>query len=158
MLTTHAPYANDPYSAEQAEMLISSFKLLTGKDLVPPKLSGEEAYRVLFEAPFAVLSHDTARDPLFNYANFAAQLLFEMDWNAITSIPSRQSAEAETRAERARLLEQVTDHGFIEDYRGVRISSTGKRFMIEEAMIWNLFDTQGTCRGQAAALYSWVKL
>lgn len=147
-----------PYSAEQAELLISSFHRVTGKHLISPKLTGEAAYQALFEAPFALASHDTAEDPMFNYGNLTAQKLFEMDWATLLTHPSRHSAEPENRAERTRLLKLVTEHGYIDDYRGIRVSSTGRRFRIDEAIIWNLIDEQGVYRGQAAALYKWAEL
>ena len=58
-------------------------------------------------------------------------------------MPSRLTAEAPDRAERARLLAEVTARGFIDDYSGVRISHTGPRFQIQRATVWNLTDDQG---------------
>ena len=58
--------------------------------------------------------------------------------------------EAPLRDERQRLLERVTQRGFIDDYAGVRISATGLRFRIEKAVVWNLIDAQGRRHGQAA--------
>lgn len=58
-------------------------------------------------------------------------------------MPSRLTAEAPNRAERARLLAEVTARGFIEDYSGRRISHTGQRFLIERATVWNLTDAEG---------------
>jgi len=56
----------------------------------------------LFLADAAVLSHDRqtladgSRDNVFNYANRAALQTFERTWEAQTSIPSSQSADAES--------------------------------------------------------------
>ncbi|MEA3642760.1 MAG: MEKHLA domain-containing protein [Lamprobacter sp.] len=44
----------------------------------------------------------------------------------------------------------VAERGFIDDYRGVRVSASGRRFMIEQASVWNLTDAQGRPAGQAA--------
>lgn len=65
-------------------------------------------------------------------------------------MPSRLSAEAPLREERAALLERVSRHGFIDDYAGIRISARGTRFRIENAVVWNLIDGAGVCHGQAA--------
>lgn len=62
---------------------------------------------------------------------------------------------SKNHTERARLLQQVTEHGFINDYSGVRISKTGKRFVIEQATVWNLIGTAGTICGQAATFSRW---
>jgi hypothetical protein len=48
--------------------------------------------------------------------------------------------------------------GYVDDYRGVRISSSGKRFLIEEAIVWNLVDAAGNRVGQAATFSQWKPL
>ena len=147
-----------PYTKEQAKLLISSYRYWTGKDLIQPGDTDQQSFQALYEAPFALASHDTAQDPIFNYGNLCAQRLFEMDWDTLVSLPSKHSAEPVNREERSRLLARVTKHGYIDDYQGIRISSTGRRFRIEEAFIWNILDAKGIYRGQAAALYKWSEL
>ena len=73
-------------------------------------------------------------------------------------LPSRLSAEPVSQMERARLLEQVTARGFIDDYSGVRISRTGRRFLIRRATVWNLIDQTGTYQGQGAMFRDWQRL
>ena len=36
------------------------------------------------------------------------------------------------------MLEQAKTHGYISDYRGIRISRSGKRFLVEQATVWNI--------------------
>jgi len=139
-------------------LILSSFLRMTGRDLVDPGLAGKDRYRALFEVPFCVVSHNTEADPVFNYGNKAALELFEMSWADFTRLPSRLSAEEQNREERERLLARVAEHGFIDDYKGVRISASGKRFLVENSIVWNLIDEDGTYRGQAAVLYKWSKL
>lgn len=152
------PCAANAYLSEHAELLLSSFLRLTDKPLIDPDLAARDRYRALFEARFCIVSHGTEPDPVFNYGNRAALALFEMDWEAFTKLPSRRSAEPQLRAERQSLLTQVAEKGFIDDYRGVRVSASGKRFLVEKAIIWNLVDENGDYRGQAAALYQWSDL
>ncbi|MDB0055877.1 MEKHLA domain-containing protein [bacterium] len=78
-----------------------------------------------------------------------------MTWEQFTSSPSRFTAAAPNREERARLLAEVTENGFIDNYSGVRISSSGKRFRIKQATVWNLSDPDGTPTGQAATFSHW---
>ncbi|MDD5322930.1 MAG: MEKHLA domain-containing protein [Methylococcales bacterium] len=82
----------------------------------------------MFYAPFAIIAHDTASDPVFNYANLKALDLFELSWEDFVHLPSRLSAEPVNPAERDRLLAEVTEKGNIDHYEGFRISSTGKDF------------------------------
>jgi MEKHLA domain len=107
------------------------------------------------EAPFAVLAHNTEPDPKFIYANKTAQRCFEYSWDEFVQTRSRFSAEALERPERDRLLARVAQYGFVTDYKGVRISKTGRQFWIEEGTLWQLVDAQGALRGQAAVFRSW---
>lgn len=152
------PGRKNDYLGEHAELLISSYHRLTGKDLVNKGLQGTEKYKALYDAPYAVVSHNTEDDPVFNYGNRTALSLFQMKWQEFTVLPSRKSAEPQNREERERLLARVTQHGFIDDYRGVRISSTGIRFWIEDATVWNLINEEGVYCGQAAVFDCWAVL
>ncbi len=53
-------------------------------------------------------------------------------------------------------MRHVTENGYTNNYSGVRVSSTGKRFLIEDATIWNVLDNAGTYHGQAAMFKTWV--
>jgi len=152
------PSQENCYLCEHAELIISSYHRWTGKDLVKQERSGEGIYRALYKAPYGVVSHNTEDDPIFNYGNQTALRLFEMDWPEFTKLASRKSAEPVNRAERERLINHVSKQGFIDDYRGVRISSSGKRFMIEDATVWNIVDERGVYYGQAAVFYRWSEV
>jgi hypothetical protein len=123
--------------------------------LLDPALSDAEAPAALDGAAFALVSHGTEADPIFNYGNALALLLFEMTREEFTTLPSRFSAEPMLREDRAHLLDRVTSQGFIDDYSGVRISSSGKRFFIQGATVWNLLDETGRPYGQAALIPRW---
>ncbi|MEW6332312.1 MAG: MEKHLA domain-containing protein [Pseudomonadota bacterium] len=153
-----APDASNHYLAEHAQLLTSSYRHWTGRDLIDPNLSALEQARALYEAPFVVASHGTEADPVFNYANRAALALFETGWTDFTAMPSRLSAEPMERAQRAELLERVSRQGFIDDYCGVRISATGRRFRIRNATVWNLVDAQDAPAGQAVMFRDWEYL
>lgn len=118
-------------------------------------VAAEQAER-LFHAPFVVVSHGTQADPILNYGNAAALALWEMTPEQFTQTPSRLTAEPMHRDERARLLERTRRDGYVDDYSGVRISATGKRFRIEQAIVWNLTDAEGNHRGQAATFSEWT--
>ena len=135
------------------DLLTSSYRRITGKDLVPPELTRQEGIRWLYEdAPFGLLAHDTAPDPVFVYGNKNAQRRFEYSWDELTALPSRLSAEAPERAARENFLRQVAEKGYVDNYEGIRISKSGKRFPIANVTVWQLIDADGVIRGQAARL------
>jgi hypothetical protein len=143
---------------EHVQVLLDSFARLLGRDLIPRDAPPAEQARRLFEAPFVVVSHGTEADPVLNYANATALTLWEMDWDAFVQTPSRLTAEPVHRDERARLLERTRRDGYVDDYAGIRISRTGRRFRIEQAIVWNLVDGAGMHRGQAATFDRWTPL
>ena len=105
-----------------------------------------------------MLSHNTYSDHVFNYANAQGLKLFELSWQELITLPSRASAEPINQAARAELMAQVSAQGFISNYEGVRISKTGNRFAIRNAIVWNLPDKLGCYQGQAACFSDWTRL
>ena len=146
------PSTDNRFRSAHVELLLSSYRQMIGKDLITP---GTDAAQRLFEAPFFLASHNTTDDPVLTYGNRTALDLFEMTWEEFTSTPSRFTAEAPLRDERARLLERVRKFGYIDDYSGIRISKSGQRFHIQRATVWNLTDENGKAAGQAATFESW---
>jgi hypothetical protein len=137
------------------QLLLDNYARYFGEDLIA---RGPDAVERLMAAPFVVLSHGTAADPIFNYGNLAAQKLFELDWAQLTALPSRHSAETLHQAEREALLREVETQGYSNNYRGIRVSATGKRFQIEAARVWMLLDAEGVTVGQAASFSKWIPL
>lgn len=135
------------------ELLTGSYARLVGAPLVPEGANAQWLYE---DAPFVVVAHNTDADPRFVYANKRAQACFEYPWDEFITLPSRLSAEAPNREERARILEAVARDGFVRGYRGVRISKSGRRFWIDDGIVWQLIDADGVNRGQAATFASWT--
>lgn len=152
------PDVSNDFLSSHVSLLVNSFRHWTGRDLINPALSPLQQARALHEAPFVVASHGTETDPIFNYANRAALALFEAGWNDFTSTPSRLSAEPMEREERAQLLERVRRQGFTDDYSGIRLSATGRRFHIQRATVWNVMDAHGKPSGQAVLIHEWEYL
>lgn len=133
-------------------LLTESFHRIVGVPLVEEGIGPDWLYH---DAPFVVVAHNTDADPRFVYANRAAQNCFEYPFDEFVTLPSRLSAELPNRAERQRLLDAVTRNGFISDYRGLRIAKSGRRFWIEDGIVWQLIDHDGNRRGQAATFSKW---
>jgi MEKHLA domain len=141
-----------------SKQLLDSFHHWTGRDLLARSGPIEDQARALFDASFVVVSHGTEPDPILNYGNQTALDLWEMTWDRLTCTPSHQTAEPMNRAERARMLQQVDERGYYDRYRGVRISATGRRFLVEDAVVWTVMDAQGRSLGQAATFSRWSRV
>lgn len=141
-----------------SQRLLDSFHHWTGKELLAREGSVSDQSRRLFYAPSVVVSHGLEADPILNYGNQAALDLWEMTWEQLTRTPSRQTAEPVNQEERSRLLRVVEEQGYFDHYRGVRISASGRRFLVEGAIVWNVMDEQGRRIGQAATFSRWTPM
>lgn len=150
------PAPENSYLKEHVRLLRNSYNQLLGRSLVPLDFDDEQAAAYLFLAPMVLLSHNTNTDPIFNYANATGLELFELTWEELIELPSCQSAEAINRDERQKLLDQVSAKGYIDNYEGIRIAKSGKRFKVKNATVWNLYDAQNCYQGQAACFSEWT--
>ena len=71
------PSIGNQYLKNHVDLLLSSFKHWTGRDILEERESLEQQARELFYAPFAVASHDTSEDPILTYGNQTALTLPE---------------------------------------------------------------------------------
>jgi hypothetical protein len=149
---------SDPAVIEWSQLLLNSFRHWTGRELL--ERVGDPVYQAhaLFLSPFVVVSHGIEEDPLINYGNQVALELWEMTWEHLTRTPSRLTTEPMNRAEREWMLEQARIRGYLDTYQGVRVTSTGRRFLVENALIWNIVDEDGQRVGQAATFLQWTWL
>lgn len=156
MNTDHSePLWNHIDWINHTRILLNSFRQFVGRELIDRSGTQAEQARRLFEAPFVVVSHGIQQDPILNYGNQTALSLWEVDAETFLKMPSRLTAEPMHRDERARLLERTSRDGFVDDYKGIRISSSGRRFLIEQAIVWNLINERGERVGQAATFDHW---
>ena len=155
MTTELPPDLSTPEYRRHAQRLIASYHHWTRQHLVPPETAADRLVETLFHAEFAIVSHGTEDDPVFNFGNAVALELFEMDWNDFTDLPSRRSAEPVAQAERTALMARVSREGFVRHYRGVRVSAKGKRFMIDDGTVWDIVDSEGRNHGRAARFDRW---
>jgi len=112
----------------------------------------------LFDAPFVLVSHGTEPTPVFNFGNRKALELFEISWEQFIKLPSKNSADQENREDRAELMARVARAGYALNCTGTRISTSGKRFYIEGATVWNVIDENNLYHGQAAMFDTWAYL
>jgi hypothetical protein len=153
-MTNTEPW-KEPAMVQWIQRLLDSHRRWTGRELIARSGSPEDQAATLFAAPFVVASHGIETDPILNYGNRMALELWELTWEQFTRTPSRLTAEPVNQAERERMLTQAAERGFLDDYRGVRISSSGRRFLVENALVWNVVDEAGKKLGQAATFAQW---
>lgn len=121
------------------QWITASYEALVGEPLCAPD--------ELCDLTAVVLCHDTSDDPVFVYANRAAQVLWERSWDDFIGWPSRLTAPPAERAQRAVAL---ASGAMVRGYSGVRVSASGRRFRICDATVWTVSDEFGEIRGQAA--------
>ncbi len=139
----------------RTQLILNSFEHWLGHSLFAQfgvtdvKIDPKEVSKQLFEADFIVASHGTQSDPIFNYGNQKALELWELTWSEFTQTPSRETAEAIEQEERDRLLAETTEKGF-SYFSTIRITKTGKRFKINNGIVWKVIDQQQVYQGKAA--------
>ncbi len=153
----HAPWL-EPSVVAWCQLLLDSYRHWTGLDLVERVGTPRDQAVTVFEAQLIIVSHGMEDDPILNYGNRRALELWEMNWEEFTRTPSRETTEPTDQADRARMLAQAAREGYISHYRGVRIARTGRRFLVEGAVVWNVVDREGIKRGQAATFATWTPL
>ena len=153
-----SPPRLDPAWQTQIQRLLDSYRRWLGTDLIDRSGTALDQARRVFEAPFVVVSHGTQADPILNSANAIALELWELSLDQFLQTPSRLTAEPLHRDERARMLAATSRQGYIDDYQGIRISSTGRRFHLPRATVWNILGEHGHLAGQAATFSQWVFL
>ena len=97
---------SSPFYQKHAEMLCTSYKRLMGDSLLQG--THQPTITDLFVAPIAILSHGTQEDPIFNFASKTTLDIFGYEFEDFILLPSRKSAEMVERAERERLLKEVS--------------------------------------------------
>ncbi|MGH8559991.1 MAG: MEKHLA domain-containing protein [Methylococcales bacterium] len=152
MITFAEPSSDNFFLEHPIDILRTSLRHWSGQDLVESEMGSREAAEYLYNAPFALLSHDTGADPMFNYANRIAQKLFGMNWSEIIGMHSRCSTEPENQEGWDRLLQAVSNRGYVDHYQGVRISRNGRRFLVSNTIVRNPIGPDGKFYGQAEYL------
>ena len=141
-----------------AAVLLKSHQWAFSRPLIATHQPGHSKRLIcqnLFACGFPVLAHGTGEDPKLSYANAAALQLWDSHWDELIGMPSWLTAPDSERAERSNALVQAKRLDAVQNYRGIRISRKGRRFMINKARIWTLWDAEERICGQAACFSDW---
>ena len=155
-----SPQNQEPSTAvsRHIQRLLNSYRHWTGRELLERRGGPQAQAAAVDAAPFVLVSHGSEADPILNYGNRLALEMWELDFASLTRMPSRLTAEPMHQDERAQFMARVKRDGFVSGYQGIRSSSSGRRFRIEEALIWNVLDEHATVCGQAASFSKWTRL
>jgi len=146
------------FSIEKQSLLLrDSYERVCGKPFPKDPLN-RPLGEALYYSTYVIVSHGTEKDPVFNYANQAAQALWGMDWEQFTRLPSRLSAGEDKVEQREAALKEAFAKGYITGYEGIRIDAKGREFHIRNVTLWNLIDANGKQHGQAAMFDTWEYL
>jgi hypothetical protein len=153
-----SPWLDDRV-VQRCRILADSFQRVFARPVIPQPPADDRALaQALYDAPVVIVSHGDEPDPVFWFANRTAQRLWEVAWADFIRMPSRQSVESGGHEERERLLARTRACGGIDDYQGVRISASGRRFRIQDVAFFNLSAPSGALVGQAAVFATWRHL
>ena len=149
-----------PSAIAQVQLILDNYRHWFGEELISRDETPTAQAEILFEAPMVVFSHGTQADPIYNYGSRLGLKVWERTWEELLQMPSRQSAEptANEQAERNELLASSRNYGFKAGFSGVRVTKSGIRVRIEDVKLWDLLDTDGNYRGQAAVYSKWTVL
>jgi len=147
-----------PANIRHVQRILDSFERWLEYPLIDRSGSPIAQAQRLFFSACVVVAHGTESDPVLCYGNQRALELWEMDAATFCQTPSKQTAEPLHRDERAQLLQRTTANGFVDDYRGIRVTSSGRRFMIHRAIVWNVVSREEEYLGQAATFsdFEWL--
>jgi MEKHLA domain len=139
------------YHREHILIMLENLKRWTNYDLIKEyEFSLEKLGEQVFNADFYLLSHNTAADPVLTYGNQQVLDRWEVSWQELTDMRSRDTAKPVDRSARLKLMAEAKANNYVSGYNGTRISKTGKEFQILDGIIWNLFLNDGSFYGQAA--------
>ncbi|HAC64741.1 MAG TPA: MEKHLA domain-containing protein [Cyanothece sp. UBA12306] len=141
-----------------SQLLLDSYQKLLAKELITRTDNAQENAKALFLSPIVVVSHGKEANPIFNYGNQTALNLWEMSWQEFIQTPSKSPVNPDEIEQREELLKTVKNKGFVENYRGIRSSRTGKKFWIKNVTVWNIIDVNSNIVGQAATFPDWTFL
>jgi len=142
----------DPRFIARATLILDSHRRLLGRELCARSGDAAEDARRLFHLPLAVLAHDTSPQPLLDWANLAAARAFDATPESLLGRPSADTAPADAIDERRALFDVLARQGFVTGYSGVRVSLTGRRFVIDDVTVLEVTDAAGQPAGHAAVI------
>ncbi len=147
-----------PKKLELTDQLLQSYKNAFGKPLlICPDV--DDYHRLqsqeLFILKKIVIAHDKQDDPCLIYANASALQLWQMSWDEMIGMPSRQTAPKDAQRQRQAILNKAITKTAIKGYRGIRVNKKGEKFFIDNVKIWTIWDNDNSAIGQAASFASW---
>ena len=110
-------------SPRHISILNSSLQKYSGKDIYEQMGLAKETstFRDIYQnSRFALISHNTEMDPIYNYANEACQEIFAKSHDELCVLPSRSCVAVQFEDEdlRVELMRRVTTDGYVDGATG----------------------------------------
>ena len=70
-------------------LIIESYERICKKSFPIPGSKSNPLESVHHSSEYAIVSHGLQKDPIFNYANLAAQKLWKLSWEEFIQLPSK---------------------------------------------------------------------
>ena len=151
MIETSLSHSQNNYHQEHVSMMLKNLKRWTAYDLIEEYgFSADKLGEEIFNADFYILSHNNAIDPILTYGNNRVLQLWEISWEELTQMHSRDTAKPVEQIDRQALMDRVKEYNYVSGYEGIRVSKKGMEFKILDVTIWNLFSDNDDPYGQAA--------
>jgi hypothetical protein len=139
--------------------VIASCRRVAGLDLIQQEnLQRDCLGKSVFYGKFALLTHRGGADAILNYGNDYVLKLWDTTWAEFITMPSKLTAPEEGRETREEFMETVRHNGFATGYDGIRISRTGRRFVIKDVTVWQLVDGDGLNFGVGAYFSNYERI
>lgn len=157
------PKAAAPYLQTEVIMhnllMVESYKRKVGRPIMDDAEIHEIA-KLIWEAPYGVVSHDIESDPAnpkYDYANKAALELFQASWEELIGQPSSCTIEDMNQniEDRQKLLKRAQEDGSASVHSLWRKGLQGRPVCISNGLLWNIEAPSGSLIGQAIAIHEW---
>eukprot|EP00891_Asterochloris_glomerata_P005660 jgi/Astpho2/5660/Aster-x1308 len=123
-------------------LMLESFHRKVGRNMMEDKdIEIKDAPKALWDAPFALLSHEFGdSEAKYDYANKAALDLFETQWDQLVGKPSTITSpeDQQVRGDREQLLQQAREKGTVEIKDAIRRTLKGAKIQLTSGVLWTI--------------------
>lgn len=132
---------------EQMVLINKSYKESFNDTLVP-FLDAHDLVLKLHHAPYPLFAYDGNDSPKYTYMNLAAQRLFKVTQEEVEHLSVTETTAETLRKNLLNFILEVKSKKRYVSYSGLRITTTGEQFRLENAYLWAIYNNQKQYIGQ----------